>query len=71
MLAAYLNDNPLDWQAVKEALPLLSKRYYTLHQHVWDQDRPRIAGWFGNAAETITYVNRVMAYYEHYRTVLN
>lgn len=71
VLAAYLNDNPMRWEAVKEALPLLSKRYYTLHQHVWGQDRPRISGWFGNAAETTAYVDRAMAYYEKYRNVLN
>ena len=29
VLAAYLHDNPLEWESVKEALPLLSKRYYT------------------------------------------
>lgn len=71
VLAAYLNDNPMRWEAVKEALPILSKRYYTLHQHVWEQDRPKIAGWFGNSSETITYVDRVMGFYENYRDVLN
>jgi peptidoglycan lytic transglycosylase F len=71
VLAAYLQDNPLEWESVKEALPLLSKRYYTLHQNVWDQDRPKIAGWFGNSKETITYVSRVMGYYEEYEGVLN
>jgi membrane-bound lytic murein transglycosylase MltF len=71
VLAAYLHDNPLEWESVKEALPLLSKRYYTLHQNVWDQDRPKIAGWFGNSKETITYVSRVMGYYEQYEAVLN
>ncbi len=71
VLAAYLNDNPRSWDAIKEALPLLSKRYYTLHRNVWDQDRPKIAGWFGNSKETIVYVDRVMESYEVYKTVLN
>lgn len=71
VLAAYLHDNPRKWEAVKEALPLLSKRYYTLHKSVWDQDRPKIAGWFGNSKETVTYVDRVMGYYEKYKSVLD
>jgi membrane-bound lytic murein transglycosylase F len=71
VLAAYLQDNPRKWDAIKEALPLLSKRYYTLHKNVWVQGRPKIAGWFGNSKETITYVDRVIDYYEEYRTFLN
>ncbi|MBM2840524.1 MAG: rane-bound lytic murein transglycosylase [Bacteroidetes bacterium] len=71
VLAAYLQDNPRKWDAIKEALPLLSKRYYTLHKNVWDQGRPKIAGWFGNSKETITYVDRVMDYYEGYKSSLN
>lgn len=71
VLAAYLHNNPRKWEAVKEALPLLSKRYYTLHRSVWDQDRPKTAGWFGNSKETIAYVDRVMDCYEDYKNLLN
>ncbi len=71
VVAAYLHDNPRKWDAIKEALPLLSKRYYTLHKSVWDQDRPKIAGWFGNARETVAYVDRVMEHYDAYRNILN
>lgn len=71
VLAAYLHDDPRKWEAIKEALPLLSKRYYTLHRSIWDQDRPKIAGWFGNSRETVTYVDRVMESYENYKTTLN
>jgi membrane-bound lytic murein transglycosylase F len=70
-LAAYLQDNPRSWEDVKEVLPLLSKRYYTLHENVWPDGRPKIAGWFGSSKETITYVDRVMGYYEEYKGVLN
>lgn len=69
-LAAYLKENPGKWQAIKEALPLLSKRYYTLHRSVWAQERPR-AGYFGGSQETLTYVDRIMGYYDEYRSVLN
>ena len=69
-IAAYLGDDPGRWQCVKGALPLLSKRYASLHHHVWDQDRPR-SGWFGNSRETVAYVDSVMTYYETYLRDLN
>lgn len=69
VLAAYLHDSPRKWDSVREALPLLSKRYYTLHRNVWDQNRPKIAGWFGRSRETITYVERVMEYYQKYKEI--
>jgi membrane-bound lytic murein transglycosylase F len=69
-LAAYFAEDPRKWQAVRDALPLLSKRYYTLHRNVWSEERPR-AGWFGDSRQTITYVDRVMENYERYQDVLN
>ncbi len=69
-LAAYLNDNPRLWPSVRDALPLLSKRYYTLHKNVWPQEKPR-TGWFGNSRQTLAYVDHVMNYYDEYRLVLN
>jgi membrane-bound lytic murein transglycosylase F len=70
-LAAYYHDNPTKWQAIRDALPLLSKRYYTLHRNVWSQDRPKSAGWFGNSKQTVAYVDRVMNYYDRYQSTLN
>jgi len=69
-LAAYLHDDPGQWESIKGALPLLSKRYYTLHRNVWDQERPR-AGWFGNANETIGYVENIMRSYDQMKLALN
>jgi membrane-bound lytic murein transglycosylase F len=69
-IAAYLHENPGRWQSIKDALPLLSKRYYTLHQNVWDQEKPR-AGWFGNSRETIGYVENVVQTYDELRLLLN
>ena len=69
-LAAYLRENPRSWQAVRDALPLLSKRYYTLHKNIWAQEKPR-SGWFGGSKETVAYVDKVMRYYEGYRVTLN
>ncbi len=69
-LASYLHARPAEWQAVKDALPLLSKRFYTLHRSVWGQDRPK-SGWFGNAGQTLKYVDSVMDYYDDFRLALN
>jgi peptidoglycan lytic transglycosylase F len=69
-VAAYFDEDPTSWQSIKDALPLLSKRYYTLHRNIWEQEKPT-AGWFGNASETLTYVDNIMTYYDEYRLVLN
>ena len=69
-LASYLHAKPAEWQAVKDALPLLSKRFYTLHRSVWGQDKPK-SGWFGNARQTLKYVDSVMDYYDDFRLALN
>jgi membrane-bound lytic murein transglycosylase F len=69
-LATYLHAAPTEWQSVKDALPLLSKRFYTLHRSVWGQDKPR-SGWFGNAGQTLKYVDSVMDYYDDFRLALN
>lgn len=69
-VAAYMHDNPSRWQSIKDALPLLSKRYYTLHRSIWGQEKPK-AGWFGNGGETVAYVDNVMRYYDEFRLLLN
>jgi membrane-bound lytic murein transglycosylase F len=69
-LAAYLQDDPGRWQSVRDALPLLSKRYETLHRNVWPMQRPR-NGWFGGSRQTIAYVDSVVENYEAYREELN
>jgi len=68
-IVAYLGEIPLRWAAIRDALPLLSKRYYTLHQHVWQDGKPR-SGYFGDWQQTVNYVENVMGYYEDYRHVL-
>ena len=69
-VAAYFQENPTKWQAVRDALPLLSKRYYTLHRNIWLQEKPR-SGWFGSSRETIAYVEKIMKSYDEYRQTLN
>jgi membrane-bound lytic murein transglycosylase MltF len=69
-LAVHLLDKPTQWAAVRNALPLLSKQFYTLHRTVWGQDRPR-SGWFRNSRETIGYVDAVMDSYGVFMLSLN
>ncbi|MGD0338285.1 MAG: transglycosylase SLT domain-containing protein [Bacteroidota bacterium] len=65
-LALFLNDNPKTWKGVRDALPLLSKRFTTLHERAWESDRPR-NGFFNDYHQTVEYVDHVMAYYDDYR----
>lgn len=69
-VARYLNSDPTRWQSVRDALPLLSNRFYTLHENVWPGKKPKF-GSFGSHQETITYVERIMDFYDEYRLVLD
>jgi membrane-bound lytic murein transglycosylase MltF len=60
-IAAYLGEDPYSWRAIQNALPLLSKRYHTLHQSIWDGGKPR-NGYFGSWRQTIFYVNSIIKY---------
>lgn len=64
-LAAHLGDDSRSWKGVRAALPLLSRRYYTLHQQVWTDGQPR-AGTFSDWRQTTAYVDRIADYYGHY-----
>ena len=66
-LAAYLGENPNEWRSIRNVLPLLSKRYYSLHGAVWSASRPP-AGYFGSWRETSSYVDAVMKTYKGYRS---
>jgi membrane-bound lytic murein transglycosylase MltF len=62
-LAAYMGENPNSWSTIQKILPLLSKRYYSLHQAVWSDGRPR-SGYFGSSHQTISYVENTMKIYQ-------
>ena len=66
-LAAYLGENPNEWRSIRNVLPLLSKRYYSLHQAVWNESKPP-AGYFGSWRETSVYVDAIMKTYKEYRS---
>ena len=66
-LAAYLGENPRSWSSIRTVLPLLSKRYYSLHHSVWSASRPP-NGYFGSSRQTIRYVENIMKTYQSYRS---
>lgn len=68
-IVSYLGDNPNSWDDVRAALPLLSKRYYTLHQSVWETGKPP-GGYFSDWRQTQSYVETIMEYYEGYQLAL-
>jgi membrane-bound lytic murein transglycosylase F len=64
-LAAYLGEDPHSWSSIRNMLPLLSKRYYSLHHSVWGTNRPP-NGYYGSANQTIQYVDNIMKTYLSY-----
>lgn len=68
-IAQYLGKDPNSWDTIRRMLPLLSQKYATLHERVWEEGRPR-SGSFGNSQETIHYVANVSRFYEEYQRVL-
>lgn len=67
-MAKYVNDNPNDWQSVKNSLSLLSKKYASLHKYVWEEHKPT-SGYFKDWQQTSNYVELVMGYYQDYKKV--
>jgi membrane-bound lytic murein transglycosylase F len=69
-MAAYVNDNPKEWNSVKNSLSLLSKKYSSLHKFVWEEQKPSY-GYFKDWKQTSNYVELVMNYYNDYKKVFN
>jgi membrane-bound lytic murein transglycosylase F len=68
-IARFMGDDPQTWQGVKDALPMLSKRYKSLHGRVWDTGVPR-SGYFRDNRQTTHYVENIMQYYDGYQLAL-
>jgi peptidoglycan lytic transglycosylase F len=68
-LAAYIGEDAGNWTSVQSILPLLSKRYYSLHQTIWEGGRPP-SGYFGESHQTIGYVKGVLKSYAFYQSVM-
>jgi len=61
-LGAYLGENPHRWTTIQHMLPLLSRRFYSLHKIIWDSGKPR-SGYFGDWKQTTAYVDSTMEIY--------
>lgn len=68
-LAGFIGEDPTRWKSIQKVLPLLSKRYYSLHRLVWEKSRPR-SGYFGAWKQTTDYVENVRKTYQSYRKML-
>lgn len=68
-IAQYLGEDPTSWDAVAQALTMLSKQNYTLHRHVWSDGKPP-SGYYRGWKQTQTYVNDVMELYNKFSLVL-
>jgi len=65
VMAKYMSDDPNEWESVKTSLSLLSRKYSSLHEHVWEAGRPT-NGYYTQWQQTTGYVERIMAYYTEY-----
>ena len=68
-IARYLGQDPDNWNSIKNTLPMLSRRYYTLHKDVWHEDKPP-CGYFAGWKQTVIYVDNIMQYYDDYSLAL-
>ena len=64
-VAARLGEDPRTWKSVRAALPLLSRRYYSLHQQIWPNQQPS-SGYFSDWRQTTMYVDRIWENYGHF-----
>lgn len=68
-IVRFLGGNPNSWTEVRDAFPLLSPRYSSLHKRIWDTGIPR-GGYFRGWRQTTGYVENVLQFYRQYKLVL-
>ncbi len=64
-IAEYLGEDRNSWESVRSSLTLLSRRFTSLHEQVWEDGKPR-GGYFNDPTETLNYVDDVIAAYQEY-----
>lgn len=69
-MALYVNDDPKEWKSIKNSMPLLSKKYSSLHRFVWEEKKPS-SGYFRDWKQTANYVESVMTYYHEYKKAIS
>lgn len=68
-IARYLGEDPQSWDAIAQALTLMSKQNYTLHRRIWNDTKPP-SGYFRDWKQTQTYVENVIEIYNRYSLAL-
>jgi membrane-bound lytic murein transglycosylase F len=68
-IAIYMGNDPHKWSSIREALPFLSKKNYTLHSRVWNDGCPP-SGYFHSTRQTVEYVDNIMRCYDRYSLAL-
>lgn len=68
-IARFMGGDPNVWSNVRDALPMLSKHYRTLHARVWESGTPR-SGYFADVRQTTGYVDSIMGYYDEFQLAL-
>lgn len=68
-IARFMGGDPNVWKNVRDALPMLSKHYRTLHARVWESGSPR-SGYFADVRQTTGYVDSIMGYYDEFQLAL-
>jgi membrane-bound lytic murein transglycosylase F len=69
-LARYLGLDADRWDIIRDLMPMLSRRFASLHRFVWEEGRPR-GGYFEGWPETVNYVDRTIEYYAYYRQLFH
>lgn len=68
-IARFMGGDPCVWADVRDALPMLSRHYRSLHARVWESGTPR-SGYFADVRQTIGYVDNIMNYYDEFQLAL-
>ncbi len=68
-IASYVGNDAYRWSSIREALPFLTKKNYTLHSRVWSDGCPP-SGYFRNPRQTVEYVDNIMKCYDQYSLAL-
>jgi membrane-bound lytic murein transglycosylase F len=68
-IAFYMGNDPHRWTSIREALPFLSRKNYTLHSRIWSDGCPP-SGYFHSPRQTVEYVDNIIKCYDQYSLAL-
>ncbi len=67
-IAKLIHNESINYDDVKHAMPLLSKKYSSLHYQIWKTQLPP-SGYFRDWKGTVRYVDEVLKYYNIYKNI--